>query len=99
MIFDQYYILTKKKLSKRVLYSLIGNKTMPITSFSDDCRIMNVKFFYVSKSFTTWLLDILHEIPEFIELMEVTEYEGSHYSLVTNRIYGGKNGIKKNKSS
>lgn len=95
MIFDQYYILTKKKLSKRVLYSLIGNKTMPITSFSDDYRIMNVKFFYVSKSFTTWLLNIVHEIPEFIELMDVTEYEGSHYSLVTNRISGGKNGIKK----
>ena len=41
------------------------------------------------------MLDIIHEIPGLTELTKVTEFKGSHYSLKTNKMIGGKDGIRK----
>lgn len=82
MILDQYYIL-------------IGNSRMPLSHFEDNYRIGKTKFLYVPKYFADWLLDIIHEIPGLTELTKVTEFKGSHYSLKTNKMIGGKDGIRK----
>ena len=95
MILDQYYILTGKELNNRTLYSFIGNSRMPLSHFEDNYRIGKTKFLYVPKYFADWLLDIIHEIPGLTELTEVTEFRGSHYSLKTNKMIGGKDGIRK----
>lgn len=95
MILDQYYILTGKELNNKTLYSFIGNSRMPLSHFEDNYRIGKVKFLYVPKYFADWLLDIIHEIPGLTELTKVTEFKGSHYSLKTNKMIGGKDGIRK----
>ena len=95
MILDQYYILTGKELNNRTLYFFIGNSRMPLSHFEDNYRIGKTKFLYVPKYFADWLLDIIHEIPSLTELTEVTEFRGSHYSLKTNKMIGGKDGIRK----
>ena len=95
MILDQYYILTGKELNNRTLYSFIGNSRMPLSHFEDNYRIGKTKFLYVPKYFADWLLDIIHEFPGLIELTKVTEFKGSHYSLETNKMIGGKDGIRK----
>ena len=95
MILDQYYILTGKELNNKTLYSFIGNSRMPLSHFEDNYRIGKTKFLYVPKYFADWLLDIIHEIPGLTELTEVTEFRGSHYSLKTNKMIGGKDGIRK----
>ena len=95
MILDQYYILTGKELNNRTLYSYIGNSRMPLSHFEDNYRIGKTKFLYVPKYFADWLLDIIHEIPGLTELTNVTEFKGSHYSLKTNKMIGGKDGIRK----
>lgn len=95
MILDQYYILTGKELNNRTLYSFIGNSRMPLSHFEDNYRIGKTKFLYVPKYFADWLLDIIHEIPGLTELTKVTEFKGSHYSLKTNKMIGGKDGIRK----
>lgn len=95
MILDQYYILTGKELNNRTLYSFIGNSRMPLSHFEDNYRIGKTKFLYVPKYFADWLLDIIHEIPGITELTKVTEFKGSHYSLKTNKMIGGKDGIRK----
>lgn len=95
MILDQYYILTGKELNNRTLYFFIGNSRMPLSHFEDNYRIGKTKFLYVPKYFADWLLDIIHEIPGLTELTEVTEFRGSHYSLKTNKMIGGKDGIRK----
>lgn len=95
MILDQYYILTGKELNNKTLYSFIGNSRMPLSHFEDNYRIGKTKFLYVPKYFADWLLDIIHEIPGLTELTKVTEFKGSHYSLKTNKIIGGKDGIRK----
>lgn len=95
MILDQYYILTGKELNNRTLYSFIGNSRMPLSHFEDNYRIGKTKFLYVPKYFADWLLDIIHEIPGLTELIKVTEFKGSHYSLKTNKMIGGKDGIRK----
>ena len=95
MILDQYYILTGKELNNRTLYSFIGNSRMPLSHFEDNYRIGKTKFLYVPKYFADWLLDIIHEIPGLTELTKVTEFKGSHYSLQTNKMIGGKDGIRK----
>ena len=95
MILDQYYILTGKELNNRSLYSFIGNSRMPLSHFEDNYRIGKTKFLYVPKYFADWLLDIIHEIPGITELTKVTEFKGSHYSLKTNKMIGGKDGIRK----
>ena len=95
MILDQYYILTGKELNNRTLYSFIGNSRMPLSHFEDNYRIGKTKFLYVPKYFADWLLDIIHEIPGLTELTNVTEFQGSHYSLKTNKMIGGKDGIRK----
>ena len=95
MILDQYYILTGKELNNKTLYSFIGNSRMPLSHFEDNYRIGKTKFLYVPKYFADWLLDIIHEIPGLTELTKVTEFKGSHYSLKTNKMIGGKDGIRK----
>ena len=95
MILDQYYILTGKELNNRTLYSFIGNSRMPLSHFEDNYRIGKTKFLYVPKYFADWLLDIIHEIPGLTEMANVTEFKGSHYSLKTNKMIGGKDGIRK----
>lgn len=95
MILDQYYILTGKELNNKTIYSFIGNSRMPLSHFEDNYRIGKTKFLYVPKYFADWLLDIIHEIPGLTELTEVTEFRGSHYSLKTNKMIGGKDGIRK----
>ena len=95
MILDQYYILTGKELNNKTLYSFIGNSRMPLSHFEDNYRIGKTKFLYVPKYFADWLLDIIHEIPGITELTKVTEFKGSHYSLKTNKMIGGKDGIRK----
>lgn len=95
MILDQYYILTGKELNNKTLYSFIGNRNMPLSHFEDNFRIGKTKFLYVPKVFAIWLLGIIQEFPELVELTEVTEFRGSHYSLKTNKMSGGKDGIKK----
>ena len=95
MILDQYYILTGKELNNKTLYSFIGNSRMPLSHFEDNYRIGKTKFLYVPKYFADWLLDIIHEIPGLTELTKVTEFKGSHYSLQTNKMIGGKDGIRK----
>ena len=95
MILDQYYILSGKELNNRTLYSYIGNSRMPLSHFEDNYRIGKTKFLYVPKYFADWLLDIIHEIPGLTELTNVTEFKGSHYSLKTNKMIGGKDGIRK----
>lgn len=94
MILDQYYILTGKELYNDALYNLIGNSRMPICYFKPSYNIGCTKFMYVPTVFATWLLDIMQEIPELAELTEVTEFKGSHYSLMTNKMRGGTYGIK-----
>ncbi|RSI59622.1 hypothetical protein D8865_09115 [Streptococcus mitis] len=94
MILDQYYIITGKKLRNEDLYSLIGNSRMPICHFNSSYKVGRTKFMYVPKVFATWLLDIIQEIPDLAELTEVTEFRGSHYSLMTNKMSGGTYGIK-----
>lgn len=94
MILDQYYILTGKELYNDALYNLIGNSRMPICYFKPSYNIGCTKFMYVPTVFATWLLDIIQEIPELAELAEVTEFKGSHYSLMTNKMRGGTYGIK-----
>lgn len=95
MVLDQYFILTGKELNNRTLYSFIGNRNMPLSHFEDNYRIGKTKFMYVTKGFADWLLDIIHEIPGITELTKVTEFKGSHYSLKTNKMIGGKDGIRK----
>ena len=95
MILDQYYILTGKELNNKTLYSFIGNSRMPLSHFEDNYRIGKTKFLYVPKYFADWLLDIIHEISGITELTKVTEFKGSHYSLKTNKMIGGKDGIRK----
>jgi hypothetical protein len=95
MVLDQYFILTGKELNNRTLYSFIGNRNMPLSHFEDNYRIGKTKFMYVTKGFSEWLLDIMHEIPGLIELTKVTEFKGSHYSLKINKMSGGKDGIRK----
>lgn len=95
MVLDQYFILTGKELNNRTLYSFIGNRNMPLSHFEDNYRIGKTKFMYVTKGFADWLLDIMHEIPGITELTKVTEFKGSHYSLKTNKMIGGKDGIRK----
>jgi hypothetical protein len=94
MILDQYYILTGKELYNDALYNLIGNSRMPICYFKPSYNIGCTKFMYVPTVFATWLLDIIQEIPELSKLTEVTEFKGSHYSLMTNKMRGGTYGIK-----
>lgn len=94
MILDQYYILTGKELYNDALYNLIGNSRMPICYFKPSYNIGCTKFMYVPTVFATWLLDIIQEIPELAERTEVTEFKGSHYSLMTNKMRGGTYGIK-----
>ena len=94
MILDQYYILTGKELYNDALYNLIGNSRMPICYFKPNYNIGCTKFMYVPTVFATWLLDIIQEIPELAEMTEVTEFKGSHYSLMTNKMRGGTYGIK-----
>ena len=94
MILDQYYILTGKELYNDALYNLIGNSRMPICYFKPSYNIGCTKFMYVPTVFATWLLDIMQEIPELAEMTEVTEFKGSHYSLMTNKMRGGTYGIK-----
>lgn len=95
MVLDQYFILTGKELNNRTLYSFIGNRNMPLSHFEDNYRIGKTKFMYVTKGFADWLLDIIHEISGITELTKVTEFKGSHYSLKTNKMIGGKDGIRK----
>ena len=95
MILDQYFILTGKELYNDALYALIGNSRMPICQFSSNYNIGRTKFMYVPKVFASWVLSVIPQIPELAKLTEVTEYDGSHYSLITNRMNGGTYGIKK----
>lgn len=92
-----------KKFPSSWFYSVVGNRNYPLSTYREffkkevwqECdtskkRNHRRKVYYVNKRFVLWYMSEFEQYSKLRELIKVTEYENSMYSLSVNRLLGGK---------